>query len=276
MAHRVRPPTRPVLAILFLLALPAPPVRGQLLRYDGQAGETRAYARTQVDRVTQTVNGTDQTVDLASYWRFSTTVRESGADSVTLSVVHDSIAITGVSADSGPDFSALYGKPVTVVMGRRGEVRSVRPPGDVTGIERLDLETTYRTFFPTLPRDSVGPGTTWADTLVLDTSQNGLVIRVRRINRYRVPADAPPDGRLEVDYSTTLSLEGEGRQQGADVSLTGTGNGEGSFRFDAGTVEYLGSRKTSDVRMDAFVSAGGQNLLIPIVHRRTETIELLE
>lgn len=271
----MRSPTRPLLALLLLVAL-APPVRGQLLRYDGQPGVTHAYARTQIDRVTQTVNGTDQTVDLTSYWRFSTTVQESGADLVTLSVVHDSIVITGVSTDSAPDFSALYGQPVTLVMGRRGEVRAVRPPADVAGIERLDLETTYRTFFPTLPRDSVRPGTTWADTLVLDTSQNGLDIRVQRINRYQVPPDAPPDGRLEVDYSTTLSLEGDGRQQGADVSLTGMGNGEGSFRFDPATGEYLGSRETSDVRMDAFVSAGGQNLLIPIVHRRTETIELLE
>lgn len=268
--------SRPLLAFLLLLVAQAPPVRGQLLRYEARPGATHAWARTQVDRVTQTVNGMDQTVDLASYWRFSTTVRESGADSVTLSVVHDSIAITGASADSAPDFSALYGRPVTLVMGRRGEVRTVRPPADVTGIERLDLETTYRTFFPTLPRDSVRPGTTWADTLVLDSSQNGLDIRVRRINRYRVPADAPREGRLEVDYSTTLSLEGEGRQQGADVSLTGTGSGEGSFGFDPGTGEYLGSRETSDVRMDAFVSAGGQNLLIPIVHRRTETIDLLE
>jgi hypothetical protein len=155
-------------------------------------------------------------------------------------------------------------------------VRTVRPPTDGAGIERLDLETTYRTFFPTLPRDSVRPGTTWADTLVLDTSQNGLDIRVRRINRYRLAVEAPSEGRLEVDYSTTLTLEGEGRQQGADVSLTGTGNGQGSFRFDPRSGTYLGSQETSDVRMDAFVSAGGQNLLIPIVHRRTETIELLE
>ena len=272
----MRPPTRSALAALLLLAAAAPPARGQLLRYDGRPGETRAYARTQTDHVTQTVNGTDQTLDLESYWRFSTTVQESGVDSVILAVVHDSIAISGVTVDSVPDFSALYGRLVTLVMGHRGDVRSVRPPTDVAGIERLDLETTYRTFFPTLPRDSVGPGTTWADTLVLNTSQNGLDIRVRRINRYRVAADAPRDGRLEVDYSTTLSLEGEGRQQGADVSLTGTGNGQGSFRFNPGSGEYLGSQETSDVRMDAFVSANGQNLLIPIVHRRTETIELLE
>ncbi len=270
----MRPPTRSALATLLLLAAAAP-AGAQLLRYDSHPGETRAYARTQTDHVTQTVNGSDQTLDLESYWRFSTTVQESGADSVTLSVVHDSIAISGV-VDSNPDFSALYGRPVTLVMGQRGDVRTVRPPADVAGIERLDLETTYRTFFPTLPRDSVRPGTTWADTLVLDTSQNGLDIHVRRINRYRVRADVPPDGRVEVDYSTTLSLEGGGRQQGADVSLTGTGNGQGSFRFDPGTGGYLGSRETSDVRMDAFVSADGQNLLIPIVHRRTETIELLE
>lgn len=272
----MRSSTRSVCTALLLLAAAAAPAPGQLLRYDDRPGETRAYARTQTDHVTQTVNGADQTLDLESYWRFSTTVQETGADSVTLSVVHDSIAISGASVDSFSDFSALYGRPVTLVMGHRGDVRTVRPPTDVAGIERLDLETTYRTFFPTLPRDSVRPGTTWADTLVLDTSQNGLDIRVRRINRYRLAVEAPSEGRLEVDYSTTLTLEGEGRQQGADVSLTGTGNGQGSFRFDPRSGKYLGSQETSDVRMDAFVSAGGQNLLIPIVHRRTETIELLE
>lgn len=272
----MRPPMWSVLATLLLLGIGALPARGQLLRYDGRPGETRAYARKQIDHVTQTVNGADQTLDLESYWRFSTTVRDSETDSVTLSVVHDSIAISGVPVDSGPDFSALYGRPVTLVMGRRGDVRAVRPPTGVGGIERLDLVTTYRTFFPTLPRDSVRPGTSWADTLVLDTSQNGLEIRIRRINRYRVPGDVPEEGGLEVEYSSTLSLEGAGRQQGADVSLTGTGSGQGTFRFDPGSGEYLGSRETSDVRMAAFVSVGGQNLLIPIVHRRTETVELLE
>lgn len=272
----MRLPTRSAFVTLLLLAAAAAPAAGQLLRYGGPVGETHAYTRTQTDRVTQTVNGSDQTLNLESHWRFSTTVEEDGADAVTLSVVHDSIAISGVPADSATDFSALYGRPVTLVMGHRGDVREVRPPDGVAGIERLDLETTYRTFFPTLPSDPVRPGLAWADTLVLDTSQNGLDIHVQRINQYRVPDEATPDERVEVDYSTTLSVQGKGRQHGAEVSLTGTGNGQGSFRFDATSGEYLGSEETSDVRMDAFVSSGGQNLLIPIVHRRTETVERLQ
>ncbi|MGH7556448.1 MAG: hypothetical protein ACREMD_01440 [Gemmatimonadota bacterium] len=254
----------------------ADPAAAQLLRYDGRPGEGRAYARTQTDHVTQTVNGTDQTMDLESFWRFSTTVRQAGTDALTLAIVHDSIAISGMPVDSAPDFSSLYGRPVTLVIGRRGEVRSVTPPEDAERIERLDLDTTYRTFFPTLPLDPAVPGTTWADTLVLNTSQNGLDIRVERINRYRVAGRASPDGPLDVEYTVTLRLEGEGRQQGAEVSLTGTGSGEGRFRFDPESGGYLGSEETSDVRMDAFVAAGGQSLLIPIVHHRTEKVEALE
>lgn len=251
------------------------PALAQLLRYDGRAGESRTYARTQTDHVVQTVNGAEQTLDLKSYWRFSTTVREAGADALTLAVVHDSIAISGIPADSPPDFSSLYGRPVTVVIGRRGEVRSVTPPAGVERIERLDLDTTYRTFFPTLPPEPAAPGAAWADTLLLDTSQNGLDIRVERINRYRV-ASADPGGPLDVDYTVSLQLEGGGRQQDAEVSLTGSGTGEGRFRFDPGTGDYLGGEEESDVRMNAFVSAGDQNLLIPIVHHRTETVETVE
>lgn len=252
------------------------PSRGQLLRYDGRPGEDRAYTRTQIDHVTQTVNGTDQTMDVESFWRFSTTVREVGTDALTLAVVHDSIAITGMPADSAPDFSSLYGKPVTMVMGKRGEIRSITPPEDVERIQRLDLDTTYRTFFPMLPSEPVAPGTAWADTLVLTTSQNGLDIRIQRINRYQVAAPGSSGSPVDVDYTMTLHLEGEGRQQGAEVSLTGSGSGEGRFRFDPEAGGYLGSEETSDVRMDAFVAAGGQNLLIPIVHHRTEKVEALE
>ncbi|MGH7571976.1 MAG: hypothetical protein ACREMK_09070 [Gemmatimonadota bacterium] len=250
--------------------------RGQVLRYDGRPGEGRVYARTQTDHVTQTVNGIDRTMELESFWRFSATVREIGPESLTLAVVHDSIAISGMPADSAPDFSSLYGRPVTLVIGRRGEVRSITPPEDVDRIERLDLDTTYRTFFPTLPSEPVAPGTAWADTLVLDTSQNGLDIRVERINRYEVAGRASSDGPVDVNYTMTLRLEGEGRQQGAEVSLTGTGSGEGRFVFDPQSGGYLSSDETSDVRMDAFVAAGGQNLLIPIVQHRTEKVEALD
>lgn len=265
-----------VFCVLFVGSAAETPALAQLLRYDGRAGESRAYARTQTDHVTQTVNGTEQTMDLQSFWRFSTTVREAGADALTLAVVHDSIAISGIPVDSAPDFSSLYGRPVTVVIGRRGEVRSITPPDGVERIERLDLDTTYRTFFPILPQDPAAPGTTWADTLVLDTSQNGLDIRIQRINRYHVVAETSTGGPVDVDYTMTLRLEGGGRQQDAEVSLTGTGSGEGRFRFDPESGGYLGSEETSDVRMDAFVAAGGQNLLIPIVHRRTEKVQALE
>lgn len=254
----------------------AGPLQAQLLRYDGRPGETRDYARTQIDRVTQTVNGTDRTMDLESFWRFSATVREAGSDDLTLAFVHDSIAISGMPADSAPDFSSLYGRPVGVVIGRRGEVRSVTPPTGVEGIERLDLEATYRSFFPTLPTDPAGPGTAWADTVVLDTSQNGIDIRVERIHRYEMETGGSSDGPVEVGYTITLRLEGHGRQQDAEVTLTGSGSGEGRFRFDPESGTYLGGEEASDIRMDAFVAAGGQNLLIPIVHRRTETVEALE
>ena len=262
-------------AVAGLTALRAvAPAHGQMLRYGGHPGESRAYARIQSDHVTQTVNGTDQTMDLESYWRFSTTVREVGEESVTLAIVHDSIAITGMPEEE-PDFSDLYGKPVTVVMGRRGDVRTVTPPEGAQRIERLDLETTYRTFFPTLPPDPAEPGTAWADTLVLNTSQNGLDIRVERINRYHVEKRSR-SGPVDVGYTLSLRLEGAGRQQGTEVSLTGLGSGEGRFRFDPESGRYLGSEETSDVRMDAFVAAEGQSLLIPIVHRRTERVEALE
>ena len=46
------------------------------------------------------------------------------------------------------------------------------------------------------------------------------------------------------------------------------------FRPDPGL--YLGGTERSEVKMDAFVVAGTQNLLIPIVQQREETIELVD
>lgn len=255
--------------------------QSQVLRYGG-AGDSdsqRTYTRAQEDHVRQTVGGQEQRVDIRSHWRFSTRVTDSEPESLTLEIVHDSIGITGMPGGGVADFSAIYGEPIVLVLGRRGEVYAIDLPDSLPAVvARLDLETTYRTFFPKLPVAIVEPGSSWIDTLNVATHQNGLDLSVQRVDAYVARGPAGESGRasVRIDYTTTLDLKGSGSQQGAEVSLSGSGSGAGSFTFDPHEGLYLGGSETTEVRMDAFVTAGEQNVLIPIVTTRTEKIELIE
>ncbi|HJU86324.1 MAG TPA: hypothetical protein VJ788_03030 [Gemmatimonadota bacterium] len=265
------------LAALAWTAIGSEPVAAQTLRYGAEAGTTHTYVRTQRDHVTQTINGAEQTADVNSYWRFDATMNDSeGGRSVE--IVHDSLSIQSTpQADS--DFSALYGQPVTVMMDERGAVTEVLLPDSIPpAAARLDLGMTYRGFYPVLPAEPVSEGGGWTDTMNLRTNQNGLDMTIQRINHYTARGNAQYAGHtaLQVDFTSEVAIEGSGSQQGADISLSGTGTGNGSFYFLADPGVYLGGTETGEMKMDAFVVAGGQNLVIPIVQQREETIELVD
>jgi hypothetical protein len=251
---------------------------GQALRYNAEPGTTHTYVRTQQDHVTQTVNGAEQKAEVKSYWRFGATI--SGADDGgrTVEIVHDSLSIESAPrADS--DFSVLYGKPVRIVMDERGTVTDVVLPDSIPeSIVGVDLVSTYRGFYPVLPAEPVAEGTTWSDTVNVKTNQSGLDMTIQRVNHYTAGGNAEYAGQtaLQVDYTAEVSLEGSGSQQGADISLSGGGTGNGSFYFLPDPGLYLGGTETSEMKMDAFVVAGGQNLVIPIVQQREEKIELVD
>lgn len=267
-----------LLTILVALGvLAASSATAQTLRYAADAEGPHRYLRTQKDHVVQTVNGAEQVSDIESYWRFATTL-ESAADGLVVSVVHDSVAIQAPGA-AAQDFSALYDTAVEIRMNDRGEVEAVAVPDSLPEpLGRLDLRTTYGAFYPVLPAGQATAGTTWADTTEVTTNQNGLDVTVLRVNAYTVAGEEAVDGReaVRVDVESTFEIEGSGSQGGAEISLSGTGEGSGRFYVQPDPGVYLGGTETAEMTMDAFVAAGGQNLLIPIVQTREETIEYVE
>lgn len=264
------------LGVLAWLVVGPDTATAQTLRYSAEPGTTHTYVRTQQDHVTQTVNGAEQKADVKSYWRFGTTISSTDGGGRTVEVVHDSLSIESVP-QTDSDFSAIYGKPVRIVMDERGTVTEVVLPDSIPdSASRLDLASTYRGFYPVLPVEPVAEGGTWSDTVNVKTNQNGLDMTIQRVNHYiaRGSAEYASQTALQIDYTAEVSLEGSGSQQGADISLSGEGTGSGSFYFLPDPGLYLGGTETSEVKMDAFVVAGGQNLVIPIVQQREETIEL--
>jgi hypothetical protein len=265
-------------ALALWLVFGAQVADAQTLRYGPEPETPHSYVRMQQDHVTQTVNGAEQKAEVKSYWRFGATMSGGADGGRTVEVVHDSLSIEGVPA-ADTDFQALYGKPVRIVMDERGTVTEVVLPDSMPeSASRLDLASTYRGFYPVLPTEAVVEGQTWTDTMNVRTNQSGLDMTIQRVNHYTAMGDAEYAGRtaLKVDYSAEVSIEGSGTQQGADISLSGQGTGTGSYYFLPDPGLYLGGTETSEVKMDAFVVAGGQNMLIPIVQQREETIELVE
>ena len=263
------------IATLAALLAAAVPAGAQSLRYE--PGAEVEYTRTQHDHVVQTVNGSEQTADIRSFWRFATEVEED-ADGLVVRIVHDSLSLeTTPTLPQAPDFAQLYGRPVVVRMSDRGEIADVTLPDSLpASLGRFDLKTSYRMFFPVLPDEPVEEHSTWADTSRVTTNQNGLDITVVRTTNYVVGETgsfAGRDGALRVTYEAAYSLDGTGSQGGAEISLSGTGTGTGTIWFEPEDGVYLGGTDESEMKMNAFVAAGSENLLIPIVQTRTETIE---
>lgn len=252
----------------------------QTLRYGMEEGSSHIYTRHQRDHVVQTVEGREQTAEVESFWRFTATVVSSSPGGMTVAIVHDSVAVESTpEIRDGTEFSSLYGKPVTIRMSARGEVDEVSLPDTLSpAARRLDLSAAYRTFYPVLPEGNVEGGDGWADTTRVETAQNGLDLTVVRINRYTVGGRASTEEGevLEVGFESSLELEGSGSQRGSEVSLSGTGDGTGTVRFDPDSGLYLGGREETEMRMNAFVAGPTRSVLIPIVQTRTETIELVE
>lgn len=265
-------------AVATATLLTASAASAQVLRY-GDSGATHRYVRTQRDHVVQTVNGQEQVSDIESYWRFATTMEASEGEGVNLTVIHDSLSVASPAQPEAPDFSGLYGLPVQIRMTDRGEVAEIVLPDSLPeAVDRLDLRTTYRSFFPLLPAGEAAAGTTWSDTTEVMTNQNGLDVTILRVNDYTVAGPETVDGReaIRVDFESAFEFDGSGSQQGAEISLSGSGEGEGRFFFQPEPGIYLGGDEEAGMTIDAFVTAGEQNLLIPIVQTRKETIEIAE
>lgn len=272
--------TRIVSSLVLATSFVAASAPAQTLRYRSSEGESLTYVRKQIDHVVQTVSGQEQTTDIESFWRFTTIVESTASQGVTVAVVHDSVSIESTpQIPGGADFSGLYGKKVVIEMSDRGEVRRVVVPESLPpGAGRLDLSSAYRSFYPVLPEETVGDGDSWRDTTSVETTQKGLDLSVIRTNRYTAgPMTTVGDREARrVDFEIELDLEGSGRQQGAEISLSGSGTGSGTFYLQVEPGVYLGGEESTEMKMDAFVTSGGQSALIPIVQTRTETIELVE
>lgn len=271
--------TLTIAAVASVALLAASTAHAQTLRYEEDSEATYRYSRLQKDHVVQTVNGQEQVSDIESYWRFATTIESTGDDAVTVSVVHDSVSVQSPALPQTPDFSGLYGVPIQIRMSDRGEVSEVVVPDTLPeAVARLDLRSTYGSFYPVLPEGEAEAGTTWSDTTEVQTNQNGLDVTVQRVNDYTVAGTETADGReaVRIDFVSTFELEGTGNQQGAQISLSGTGEGTGHYLVEPDQGVYLGGGEDTEMTMDAFVSAGEQNLMIPIIQTRTERVELVE
>jgi hypothetical protein len=262
-------------ATAVLVALLASTADAQVLRYSGAPGTTRTYVREQRDHVVQTVNGRPTVTDIRSTWRLRTRVAAETADAITIGIVHDSLAITGAPSIGDLEIEALRRTPIEIVLTRRGAVRELEVPASLPPVTaRLDLETSYRSFFPRLPEEPAVEGLAWSDTTRTLARQNGLDLQVVRVNRYTSKgwAISGEIRVIRVDYESDSTLEGNGEQEDAGIVLSGKGRSTGVFYFDPEAGAYVGGGESSTMRMVALVDAQGQRIVIPIEQNRTETI----
>jgi len=129
-------------------------------------------------------------------------------------------------------------------------------------------------FFPRIPSGGVAPGQTWSDTLSVTTSSSGLDISAETHTDYSARAWGDYQGTraLEVASEASYSVSGGGVQQGAEITLDGSGINHGLL-YLASDGRFMGGTSTDSSNMTATVAAMGA--MIPITQVRHDTLKVV-
>jgi hypothetical protein len=143
-------------------------------------------------------------------------------------------------------------------MDRTGRVSDVQAPA-VEGIaaQMFSAEEIATSLFPRLPARPVEPGTTWVDTLSVESEEESGSIRSTSVVSYTVAGDTTVAGRtlLRVELVSEEERRVDGTQGGMEINQDLSGTSEGWFLWDRARGLLVESYQTSSLAGTMAVSA---------------------
>ncbi|HEU4556187.1 MAG TPA: hypothetical protein VFS20_00010 [Longimicrobium sp.] len=193
------------------------------------------------------------------------------------------MGVDGPQGERRPDAQALLGRPYTLVIGPRGEVRTVDVPPIPAEIAQVsELAAQFTDFFPRLPAGPLTAGTTWADTTRHQTTgATGRTVIARRIGSYHVRGDSTIAGQrvaiVEMRTETELLAGASTPAAPGSASTQSALRGEetGAFYFAPETGRLVGRRRSGKLGGAITISGGGRQVAIPQTYTYESRIELL-
>lgn len=138
------------------------------------------------------------------------------------------------------------------------------------GIQTISLE---QYFSPVLGR-SLKPGDTWEVSRVDTTPQGGIDVRINTTMKYTYHGTVDTMKTKAVRISseiTSMTLEGEGNQQGMDIIVDGDGNGTNTFYYSQKDGLLLAAVSNSEINARASVT-GQAAMVIPMTYVMKSTL----
>jgi len=227
-------------------------------------------------RVQQTVHthqeamGNVTDIDASSSLLLSAATAAGGDGNLESSYTVDSVSLT-TTAGNGNLLDPLRGKTFRTTTTPQGKFVSYVAPD--SSISTLQIRDMFREFVPQVPVGALTDGMTWTDTVATPpVSNQGMTVRTQAIRTHHVVGWETHDGQraLHIATSGTVTLAGEGEQNGTPLTLTGTGIASAD-RFVSASGVYLGATSSDSTNLTVSVVTMGMEIPIRQVRHTTVT-----
>lgn len=190
------------------------------------------YRFTSSAKAAQTAMGQTNNVESSNMRLLTITLARSAPDTITMTIVLDSINIVGAMGMVPPGVDKLPGTRFVAKVAPWGAMYSVTGPSEAESPLGAQLTPDLGRMLPVI-KAPLAAGAVWADTLKDTPKQMGMELERVIISSFRVVGDSMVDGERawKVERETSTSAKGSGSPQGQPITVEATGAGKGTLLF---------------------------------------------
>jgi hypothetical protein len=251
--------------------------------YNLASGDAFTMTTTSTGRITRTFGNEEMAVNTNSAATFAAVVDSVGEDGMALELTYQSREFSTDSPEvrGSVDFTPLIGQKVNVNLSSIGEVSRFNGFEALPGIEvgpneTLDRDAYVNELKNLLPRLSGGPvaeGGSWTDEYsIRESGEQGGVTTIAVSTTYTVVGETTLGATpcLEIDFESTVSVNGTGTTRGVPFTMEMAGEGSGKIYFDHERGMLL--EQSSTVRVEGAIESSV--MTIPIVNEAETKLEV--
>lgn len=228
-------------------------------RFEYAAG-TSQYRFTAQAKISQNMMGQTSDRETSNMRLLTVTLARAAADTLSMTVVIDSITLVAAMGMSPPGVDKLPGTTFQAKVAPSGSMYSATGPTEAESPLAAQMTTEVGRMLPVVKK-VLAPGATWVDTLTDTPRQNGLELNRQVITTFRVVGDTTVGGASawKIERLTAATATGTGGQPGQQMNLEMNGIGKGFLLMSRAGV-LLGSENEDRTTGKVVMAANGMEL----------------
>lgn len=192
------------------------------------APSTSQYRFTSAAKISQSAMGQSQDFETSAMRLLSITVARGGADTLSLTMVLDSVTIVAAMGMTPPGVDKLAGAKFSAKVSPSGAVYSASGPSEAESPQAAAMTDEIGRILPRI-RTMLAPGASWTDTLSDKPKQSGMSLDRQIISHFTVVGDSTVGGEAawKIARESNATASGSGAPQGQNVVFESTSTGKG-------------------------------------------------